>query len=188
MKKEFLSEYGIRGLSKYHEKNPYVYKVGDTEYKVKYNPRESDNHLFGGNSNWRGPIWFPVNYRLWKLYNAITYFYGDSFKIEVPTGSGRLMNLKDAASELERRLASLFKMGKDGNDPIHDQQKDIKKDNLTKIWFSSMSTFMVIMVEGLVPTTKPVGQPLLRKCKETWHIPEEEKKRLSLQFSKRVCI
>jgi hypothetical protein len=120
---EFLSEYGIRGLSKYHEKNPYIYKVGNTEYKVKYNPSESDNHLFGGNSNWRGPIWFPVNYLIVEALQRYHYFYGDDLKVEVPTGSGCLMNLNDAASELERRLASLFKMNKSGKRPVHEDQK-----------------------------------------------------------------
>ena len=125
--KEFLSDYGIRGLSKFHEDNPYVFNVDDKEYSVKYNPSESDNNLFGGNSNWRGPIWIPVNFLIIEALQRYHYFYGDDLKVEVPKGSGVYMNLKDAASEIERRLCSLFKMNDEGHRPINDKQERFSK-------------------------------------------------------------
>jgi hypothetical protein len=117
---EFFSPYGIRGLSKVHEEKPYVYRVGDTEYKVPYTPAESDSNLFGGNSNWRGPIWLPVNHLIVEALQRYHYYYGNEFKVEVPKGSGTWMNLKEASLEIERRLCSLFTLNQQGQRPIHD--------------------------------------------------------------------
>ena len=105
---EFLSPYGIRSLSKYHRDNPYVFQCSGQEYRVEYVPGESNTNLFGGNSNWRGPIWFPVNYLLIEALERYHYFYGDSLKVECPTGSGRWMNLAEVAQELSSRLVKLF--------------------------------------------------------------------------------
>lgn len=116
---EFLSPFGIRSVSKFHEKNPYVYRHNGTAYSVDYEPGEGRTGMFGGNSNWRGPIWFPINYLLIESLRVYHRFYGDNFKVEYPTGSGNLVNLGEAAQLLSRRLVSLFLPDKDGNRPCH---------------------------------------------------------------------
>jgi hypothetical protein len=105
---EFLSPYGIRSLSKYHQDHPYVFRCHGQEFRVDYVPGESNTTMFGGNSNWRGPIWFPVNYLLIEALERYHYFYGDTLRVECPTGSGQWMNLNEVAQELSRRLARLF--------------------------------------------------------------------------------
>jgi len=105
---EFLSPYGIRSLSKYYEKNPYIFQDGDRVYEVRYLPGESNIDLFGGNSNWRGPIWFPVNCLLIESLQRFYRYYGETLQIEYPTGSGIKMSLNKIAKDLKRRLASLF--------------------------------------------------------------------------------
>ncbi len=105
---EFLSPYGIRSLSRIYKDRPYVCKLAGVEYCVDYVPGESNSGLFGGNSNWRGPIWFPVNYLLIEALERYHHFYGDALRVECPTGSGRMMNLQEVAGELNRRLAQLF--------------------------------------------------------------------------------
>jgi Glycosyl hydrolase family 63 C-terminal domain len=105
---EFLSPYGIRSMSKIHEANPFVLRAGGEEYRVGYVPGESDSGLFGGNSNWRGPIWFPLNFLLIEALERYHHFYGDSLTVEFPTGSGRRITLKEAAQELSRRLVKIF--------------------------------------------------------------------------------
>lgn len=105
---EFLSDYGVRGLSKYHAAHPYELQVGGVNYRVAYLPGESDSGLFGGNSNWRGPIWFPVNYLIIESLLIYHHYYGDDFKIECPTGSGNFCTLKEAAIFLEKRLVRIF--------------------------------------------------------------------------------
>ncbi|QDU28222.1 Mannosyl oligosaccharide glucosidase [Anatilimnocola aggregata] len=106
---EFLSDYGIRALSRYHLDHPYVFSAGGQEVVVKYEPAESENRLFGGNSNWRGPIWFPVNYMLVQALQEFHKHYDDSFQVECPTGSGRTCNLDEVGAEITRRLTSIFK-------------------------------------------------------------------------------
>eukprot|EP00043_Microstomoeca_roanoka_P010667 m.101232 g.101232 ORF g.101232 m.101232 type:complete len:928 (+) comp14965_c1_seq2:268-3051(+) len=115
---EFLSPYGVRSLSKIYEV-PYVTRVGPEELSVTYSPAESTTSLFGGNSNWRGPIWFPVNYLIIEALDRYHYFYGDKLKVEVPKGSGKMMNLKEAADEISRRLAHLFELDKSGRRPCN---------------------------------------------------------------------
>jgi hypothetical protein len=105
---EFLSEYGIRSVSAYHRDHPYVFEAGGQRFEVKYCPAESDNRLFGGNSNWRGPIWFPMNYMLVRALEEFDNYYADSFKVECPTGSGKMLTLGQAARELARRLIKIF--------------------------------------------------------------------------------
>jgi hypothetical protein len=106
--REFLSEFGVRSLSRFHAEHPYVFNVGGQEYRVSYLPAESDTGMFGGNSNWRGPIWMPVNALIIRaLLNYYTY-YGDDFTVECPTGSGRQMNLYQVAEEIGRRLGNIF--------------------------------------------------------------------------------
>ncbi len=105
---EFLSDYGIRSLSAYHREHPYVFEAGGRQVMVKYLPRESDSRLFGGNSNWRGPIWFPVNYMLVRALLEFDRYYGDMFKVECPTGSGQMLTLGEAAHNLRGRLINIF--------------------------------------------------------------------------------
>jgi hypothetical protein len=116
---EFLSPHGLRSVSKVHEKDPYVLFVGNEEHRVSYVPGESDTGLFGGNSNWRGPIWFPINYLIVEALERYHHFYGDAFQVECPTGSGRFMNLEQVARELARRLGSVFLRDASGNRPCH---------------------------------------------------------------------
>ncbi|MGO9244827.1 MAG: MGH1-like glycoside hydrolase domain-containing protein [Verrucomicrobiia bacterium] len=116
---EFLSPFGIRSVSKYHERNPYVFHVNGSEYRVDYEPGESNSGLFGGNSNWRGPIWFPGNYLLIEALERYNHFYGDALKVECPTGSGHLMNLQQVADELRARLARIFLPDASGRRPCH---------------------------------------------------------------------
>jgi Glycosyl hydrolase family 63 C-terminal domain len=125
---EFLSPYGIRSLSRYHADHPYVFRVGDQEFRVSYLPAESDTGMFGGNSNWRGPIWMPVNALIVRaLLHYYTYF-GDEFTIECPTGSGRRMTLYQVAEEITRRLANIFLRGKDGRRPVYGGTEKFQND------------------------------------------------------------
>src|SRR5262249_55190001 len=117
--REFLSSYRIRALSQYHRDHPYVLPVNGTEYRVDYEPAESSTGLFGGNSNWRGPIWFPMNFLLVESLQRFDYFFGDQFTVEFPTGSGTRMRLWDVAAELSRRLTSIFLRGLNGRRPVH---------------------------------------------------------------------
>ena len=105
---EFLGPYGVRSLSRFHERNPYVLPLDGAEYRVDYNPGESQTGLFGGNSNWRGPVWFPVNYLLIESLQKFHYYLGDDWRVECPTGSGRFLNLWEVAAELGRRLEAIF--------------------------------------------------------------------------------
>ncbi|HEY1251444.1 MAG TPA: glucosidase [Thermoanaerobaculia bacterium] len=115
---EFLSPYGIRALSRAHREHPYVVHVHGEEYRVSYMPAESDSGMFGGNSNWRGPIWMPVNALLIRALLSFYLFYGDTFQVELPTGSGRKRNLFEVARELASRLARIFLRGADGRRPV----------------------------------------------------------------------
>jgi hypothetical protein len=115
---EFLSPYGLRSLSHYHADHPYVLHAGGQEYRVSYLPAESDTGMFGGNSNWRGPIWMPVNALVIRALLAYYSYYGDSFTVECPTGSGRRMNLYQVAEEIGRRLASIFLKDTSGHRPV----------------------------------------------------------------------
>jgi len=116
---EFLSEHGIRALSKVHEREPYTFMVGMQSWSVAYVPGESDSGMFGGNSNWRGPIWMPVNYFLVTALRRYHRWLGDGYTVEYPVGSGRKANLEQVADDLSRRLVSLFAPGADGRRPIN---------------------------------------------------------------------
>ena len=116
---EFLSDYGIRSVSKYHQEHPYTFETNDDTYEVVYEPGESPSKMFGGNSNWRGPIWFPVNYLLIEALQRYDYYFDGNFKIECPTGSGNMMTLWEVASELERRLINIFIPQDDGTRPLY---------------------------------------------------------------------
>jgi hypothetical protein len=115
---EFFSPYGIRAISRFHREHPYALKVDGMEYRVDYEPAESSTGLFGGNSNWRGPIWFPVNFLLLESLQKFHYFLGDGYKVECPTGSGRMSNLWEVAGEISQRLTRIFLCDKDGRRPV----------------------------------------------------------------------
>jgi hypothetical protein len=125
---EFLSPYGIRALSRYHLEHPYVFRVGGQEYKVPYLPAESDSGMFGGNSNWRGPIWMPVNALIIRALLQYYAFYGNDFMIECPTGSGRKMNLYQVAEEISNRLTAIFLRGKDKRRPVFGGERKFQED------------------------------------------------------------
>jgi hypothetical protein len=116
---EFLSPFGLRSVSKFHKDHPYVYKADGREWRVDYEPEESNSSLFGGNSNWRGPIWFPVNFLIIEALERYHYFYGDDLKVEFPTRSGNMLNLKQVARQLSIRLMNLFMPDTNGRRPCH---------------------------------------------------------------------
>ena len=126
--KEFLSEFGIRSLSRFHADHPYVMHAGGQEYRVSYLPAESDTGMFGGNSNWRGPIWMPVNALIIRALTQYYLYYGNDFTVECPTGSGRQMNLFQVAEEISRRLANIFLKGKDGRRPVYGGTRKFQED------------------------------------------------------------
>jgi hypothetical protein len=125
---EFLSPYGIRSLSRYHAEHPYVFSAGGQEYRVSYLPAESDSGMFGGNSNWRGPIWMPVNALIIRALMHYFAYYGDNFKIECPTGSGNLMNLFEVAQEITNRLTRIFLRDESGRRPVFGGAEKFQRD------------------------------------------------------------
>jgi hypothetical protein len=126
--REFLSPYGIRALSRAHRDEPYILNVDGQEHRVDYEPAESRTGLFGGNSNWRGPIWFPVNYLIIESLQKFHHYYGDSFTVECPTGSGQMMTLWQVAEELSRRLSHIFLRGDDGRRPVYGSSSTFQQD------------------------------------------------------------
>jgi hypothetical protein len=125
---EFLSPYGIRSLSRYHLEHPFVFHIGGQEYKVQYLPAESNTGMFGGNSNWRGPVWMPVNALLIRGLLNLYQFYGDDFKVECPTGSGKCMTLFEVAREIARRLSSIFLRDANGKRPVYGGIRKFQED------------------------------------------------------------
>jgi len=125
---EFFSDYGIRAVSKYHGEHPYEYWLENTRFSVQYTPGESTTNLFGGNSNWRGPIWMPVNYLLIESLQRFHYYYGNDFKIECPTGSGVFMTLNEVADEISKRLLTLFLVDKNGKRPFLGDNNKMQTD------------------------------------------------------------
>ena len=125
---EFYSPYGIRALSRFHLENPYILKLYGTEHRVDYEPAESSTGLFGGNSNWRGPIWFPINYLIIESLQKFHHYLGDTFKVECPTGSGRMLTLWEVAADISRRLSSLFLRDADGRRPVYGATTKFQSD------------------------------------------------------------
>ena len=126
--REYLSPYGVRALSRRHAEQPFVYEAGGARYTVDYEPAESTSGLFGGNSNWRGPIWFPVNYLLIESLQVFHYYYGDDFKVECPTGSGEYRTLREVADELSRRLIRIFTRDGEGRRAVFGGQDRLQRD------------------------------------------------------------
>ncbi|MCI0442717.1 glucosidase [bacterium] len=125
---EFLSQYGIRGISRFHKDHPYSIRVNGNEYRIDYEPAESSTGLFGGNSNWRGPIWFPLNYLIIESLQKFHFYLGDSFKVEFPTGSGQHHDLWEIAGELSRRLTHIFLRDENGRRPVFGDAKKFQED------------------------------------------------------------
>ena len=116
---EFLSDGGIRALSKYHEANPYAVTIDGVKYEIQYDPGDSTSNLFGGNSNWRGPVWMPINYLIIHSIRKYGEFYGDRLQVECPVGSGNMMNLVDVSKLLSERVISLFAKDDNGNRKLY---------------------------------------------------------------------
>src|SRR5262249_39426727 len=125
---EFLGPHGIRSISKVHQQHPYVLSVDGKEYRVDYLPAESNSGLFGGNSNWRGPVWFPLNALLLRALWGFYLYYGDNLRVECPTGSGRLMNLFEVARELAERLIAIFLRDAQGRRPVYGGTERFQSD------------------------------------------------------------
>ncbi|MGA8534854.1 MAG: hypothetical protein WB615_12170 [Candidatus Tumulicola sp.] len=124
----FLSPYGIRSVSKFHQANPYSLEIGGQTYRVDYEPAESSTGTFGGNSNWRGPVWFPINFLLIEALQKFHYHTGDDFKVECPTGSGKMLTLWEVSMELSHRLISLFTTGENGTRPVFGASEKFQSD------------------------------------------------------------
>src|SRR5438094_3995642 len=125
---EFLSPYGIRAVSRFHRENPYKVNVNGSEHRVDYEPGESSTGLFGGNSNWRGPIWFPVNFLRVESLQKFHHYLGEDFKVEFPTGSGNMLTLWEVSTELSRRLSSTFLRDKNGRRPVFGNLETFQTD------------------------------------------------------------
>ena len=120
--------YGIRSVSKFHDKQPYIFEADGEQYRVDYEPAESTTGLFGGNSNWRGPVWFPINYLIIEALQRFHQYLGDDFKVECPTGSGKEMNLLEVAIELSQRLTQIFLQDALGHRPVFGGIEVFQKD------------------------------------------------------------
>ncbi len=125
---EFLGPYGIRSLSKFHEQHPYVFHVGGQEYRVGLPAGRVDTGMFGGNSNWRGPVWMPVNVMIIRALLNFYLYYGDNFTVECPTGSGNMMNLFEVAKEIADRLAGIFLRDENGRRPVYGGTEKFQSD------------------------------------------------------------
>ena len=138
--------------------NPYIFRADGREYRVDYVPGEGNTHLFGGNSNWRGPVWFPINYLIVEALERYYHFYGDDLKVECPTGSGVLMNLQQVANEIVRRLIGLFLPNDQGSRPCHGQDCVTPLIRTGKTWSCSTNIFMAKPGAVAAPPIKPAGQ------------------------------
>jgi hypothetical protein len=138
---EFLSAHGIRALSRYHAEHPYVFRADHQDYSVSYLPAESDTGMFGGNSNWRGPVWMPVNGLIIRALLQYYSYYGNEFTVECPTGSGRQMNLYQVAEELSRRLNNIFLKDKDGRRPVYGGTQKFQEDPQWRDYLSFFEYF-----------------------------------------------
>jgi hypothetical protein len=171
---EFLSPYGIRSVSRYHLEHPFVFHLAGQEYRVQYLPAESNNGMFGGNSNWRGPVWMPVNGLLIRGLLNLSLFYGDDFKVECPTGSGNYMTLFEVAKEIGRRLSSISLRDANGKRAVYGGAKKFQKIPIGGITFSSTNTSTATMAPGWEPAIKPDGRGsshALLTCLRVWMIP-----------------
>ena len=156
-KNEFLSDYGIRSLSRYHLEHPYVFEAGDFRAEVKYVPAESDSDLFGGNSNWRGPIWMPLNYLIIESLNKFHKFYGDDFRVECPVGSGEMLSLKEIADELRNRLINIFRRDERDDVPSSAPMRRCRPIRTSRITSCSTNISTATTGAAWAPRTRPAG-------------------------------
>ena len=163
---EFFSPHGIRSLSRVHEREPYELQIDGQTFRVDYEPRESRTGMFGGNSNWRGPVWMPVNYLVIEGLQRYAHYYGDSLKIECPTGSGKTMPLWDVAAELSRRLISMFTRGPDGTRPANGPRERVQRDPHFKDLITFYEYFHGDTGEGLGARTQTGWTALVAKLLE----------------------
>ena len=154
---EFLGPHGIRSVSQVHLDHPFTFWVGNQEYKVQYLPAESNTGMFGGNSNWRGPVWMPVNMLIIRALLNLYNFYGDEFKVQCPTGSGQAMTLFEVAQELARRLASTFLRDSDGLRPVYGGTAKFQQDPHWRDLILFYEYFHGDNGAGLGPATKRAG-------------------------------
>ena len=154
---EFLSPYGIRSLSKFHEQHPYILHVGGQEYRVDYLPAESNTGMFGGNSNWRGPVWMPVNVMIIRALLNFYLYYGDNFKIECPTGSGKMMNLFEVSKEIADRLSRIFLRTSAAGGLCMAGRRSSNPIPTGATTFCSMNTFTATTGRDLARATRPAG-------------------------------
>ena len=155
---EFLSPYGIRALSRFHKDHPHIFHAGGQEHRVDYLPAESDSGMFGGNSNWRGPIWMPVNVMLIRALLNFYAYYGDNFKIECPTGSGRLMNLFEVSKEIADRLTRIFTARRTAaGGPSTAAPRCSRPIRTGATTFCSTNTSTATTGQGSAPAIRPAG-------------------------------
>jgi hypothetical protein len=154
---EFLSPYGIRSLSKHHLEHPFQVQIAGHGYKLQYLPAEANISMFGGNSNWRGPVWMPMNGLIIRGLIQMYPFYGPDFKVECPTGSGQYMTLYEIAKEIAARLSSIFLRDENGRRPFTEITRNSRKTRTGVTIFSSTSTSMGITVPGWEQATRQVG-------------------------------
>ena len=154
---EFLGPYGIRSLSKFHEQHPYVFHVQGQEYRVDYLPAESNTGMFGGNSNWRGPVWMPVNAMIIRALLNFYLYYGDNFKIECPTGSGKMMNLFEVSKEIADRLTRIFPATSTAGGPSTAAPRSSRPIPTGAITSCSTSTSTATTAPGWAPAIRPAG-------------------------------
>jgi hypothetical protein len=147
--REFLSPGGLRSLSRVHKDNPFVLTLDGESHTVGYEPAESRTNMFGGNSNWRGPVWFPVNFLMVEALQRFHHYFGDDLQVEFPTGSGRKMNLSDAAAELSRRLSRIFLRGPDGKRPVFGANEKFQTDPHFRDYIPFYEYFNGDTLEGL---------------------------------------
>jgi hypothetical protein len=152
-----LSPYGIRALSRYHGEHPYIFTVQGHENRVKYLPAESDSGMFGGNSNWRGPIWMPMNALLIRALLSFYLYYGDNFKVDCPTGSGNRMNLFEVAREIGARLTRIFLRDDTGRRPVYGGTQKFLSDPQWKDYLLFYEYFHGDNGAGLGLATRPAG-------------------------------
>ena len=155
---EFLSPYGIRSLSRYHASHPCVLHAGGQEYRVGYLPAESDTGMFGGNSNWRGPIWMPVNGLIIRALLQYYAYYGDDFTVECPTGSGRRINLFQVAEEISRRLGNIFLKDRGGRRAVYGAPRSFRTTPTRATACSSTNTSTATTAPAWGPAIRPAGR------------------------------
>jgi hypothetical protein len=181
---EFLGPHGIRSISKFHERNPYVFHVDGQEYRVDYLPAESNTGMFGGNSNWRGPVWMPVNVLIIRALQNFYLYYGDNFKIECPTGSGRLMNLFEVSKEISDRLVSTFTRDDQGRRPVYGGSETFQTDPHWRDYILFYEYFHADNGAGLGASHQTGWTGLVAKLIELYGVLEPER---ALEMGKKAA-